>query len=247
MVTSSRMTQALLVTNVFAVAWIAWREVGPALVRRIRTHLGKLLPQGKPGSLRRSLSGYLGQDYVPPLPKPVADALERSCLCFLATADATNEPHLSLMRFTYTAGLEAPNTEVMIISTRRNTKKYDIITRNQNVALLVHDFDTNASADVSNYLQMEGQSRYSITLNGKVQVHTGELAERYREIHLAYNRSYSQFIVGEDIAIITVNLERARVCDVNDRVRHFERADAGAGGSPAWTDVTSGGSLQGGG
>ena len=48
----------------------------------------------------------LGQDYVPPLPKPIAEALERSCLCFLATAGSTLEPHLSLMRFTYCRGLD---------------------------------------------------------------------------------------------------------------------------------------------
>ena len=60
------------------------------------------------------------------------------------------------------------------------------------------------------------------------------MAERYRAIHLAANRSYSQFIVGEDIAIITVNLQRARVCDVNDRVAHFAKVGSGS----AWEEVT---------
>jgi hypothetical protein len=69
------------------------------------------------------LHPLLDKDYEPPLPKPVADALQRSCLCFLATTQS-DQPHLSLMRFTYAAGLgEDKESEVMIISTRRNTKK----------------------------------------------------------------------------------------------------------------------------
>ena len=92
---------------------------------------------------------------MPPLPEPVADALNRSRLCFLATASGglqeQPEPHLSLMRFTYTAGLEEPGSEVMIISTRRDTKKYDIVTQNENVALLVHDFTTHADDENHDY------------------------------------------------------------------------------------------------
>ena len=40
--------------------------------------------------------------------------------------------------------------------------------------------------------------------------------------------------VGEDIAIITVHLRRARVCDVNDRVSHFQRTQSGR----EWTECT---------
>ena len=41
------------------------------------------------------LTPYLDRDYVPPLPQPVADALDRSCLCFLATA-GSDESRYSL-------------------------------------------------------------------------------------------------------------------------------------------------------
>ena len=34
-------------------------------------------------------------------------------------------------------------SEVVVISTQRKTKKFDILTRNENVALLVHDFSTH--------------------------------------------------------------------------------------------------------
>ena len=79
--------------------------------------------------------------------------------------------------------------------------------------------------DGANYESLGGEgAKYSITLNGTVRVETGELAEKYRRIHLARNAKYKQFIVGPDIAIITVHLTRARICDVNDQVTHFSKS-----------------------
>lgn len=182
----------------------------------------------------RRLGELLGKDYTPPLPQPVAEALERSCLCFLATANAL-EPHLSLMRYTYTRGLDPSlpeQSEVMVLSTQRRTKKYEILTANENVALLVHDFTTHRDGDEdTNYEKLGTRTKYSITLNGTVRVETGELADRYRQIHLARNEAYKQFIVGPDIAIITVHLTRARVCDVNDHVTHYGKT------GEKWTEV----------
>jgi len=238
------LTTLLIASNALFLANFLFREA-PRYLRQARG-LWRKLRQGLlgPGNADRpspsrspSLGGYLGKDYVPPLPKPVADSLFRSRLCYLATS-GDNDPHLSLMRFTYTAGLEEDGSEVMIISTQRKTKKYEVITRNKNVALLVHDFDATANADANNYQQMNGQTRYSITLNGLVKVQEGELAERYRAIHLAANGAYKQFIVGDDIAIITVDLKRARVCDVNDRVTHFQRSDSCAADGSAWSEVS---------
>ena len=112
----------------------------------------------------------------------------------------------------------------MLTSAPSFPTRYEIITQNKNVALLVHDFDSDAVRDSVNYSALSGEkTRFSITLNGTVKVQEGEVAERYRQIHLDANRAYSQFIVGPEIAIITVDLERARVCDVNDKVSHFAR------------------------
>lgn len=87
----------------------------------------------------------------------------------------------------------------------------------------MHDFTTHTDAANDDYQPLESRQKYSITLNGRVRVEEGSLAERYRAIHLKRNAAYAQFIVGEDIAIITCHLRRARVCDVNDRVTHFAR------------------------
>ena len=38
-----------------------------------------------------------------------------------------------------------------MISTQRKTKKFDILTQNENVALLVHDFTTHREGDGANY------------------------------------------------------------------------------------------------
>jgi uncharacterized pyridoxamine 5'-phosphate oxidase family protein len=57
---------------------------------------------------------------------------------------ADGNPHLSLMNFTYSR----PD-EVIILSTRRNTKKFFQIVDNPKVAILVHDFPSD---EVSIYI-----------------------------------------------------------------------------------------------
>jgi len=247
----------LAVTNVLLLAHILLpRRLVARWLRRLTTSerppLGRQPSdqQSVPGHMHSTplgadLGGLLGKDYLPPLPQPVADALDRSCLCFLATAGTGREmvePHLSLMRYTYTSGLDPDDDggrrEVMVISTQRKTKKFDILTQNENVALLVHDFTTHREGDGANYESLGGEvAKYSITLNGTVRVEEGELAERYRAVHLARNEAYGQFIVGDDIAIITVKLTRARVCDVHDNVTNFAR-DPNV--PCAWNELTYG-------
>lgn len=226
-VTALAISNSLLLLHIIRPRWF------DSLCRQLRR-----LTLGRRSTVSaEALGSLLGQDYEPPLPQPVADALERSRLCFLATTGQSLEPHLSLMRFTYTTGLDPkePNSEVLIISTQRKTKKFEILTENENVALLVHDFTTHSDETNEDYAELNNRPRYSITLNGTVRVEQGAQAEAYRRQHLARNAAYSQFIVGDDIAIITVRLNRARVCDVNDRVMHFKR-DEGVG--KAWAECS---------
>ena len=56
----------------------------------------------------------------------------------------------------------------------------------------MHDFATHADEDNYDYAPVDSRPRYSITLNGRVRVESGELAEKYRAIHLARNANYSQ-------------------------------------------------------
>ncbi len=44
------------------------------------------------------------------------------------------------------------------------------------------------------------------------------LAEKYRAAHLKNNPDYPQFIVGNDIAMLRVDVAMARICNINDQV-----------------------------
>ena len=217
---------------VAAAAWLLAKYTPPlsAIVRALKRPA--ILHKRQSGSITTpggELDSLVDADFTPPLPEPVVQVLTRCCLCFLATSSG-DSPHLSLMRFSYSRSLAAqrPGAEVLIVSTRRSTKKYATLCANRNVALLVHDFAGENESDLLNYTALEGRPRHSITLSGVVREESGEMAERYRAIHLEKNQAYAQFIVGDDIAILTVEIETARVCDVNDRVSHFERQQRGS-------------------
>jgi len=67
----------------------------------------------------------------PPLPDILRRVLSRCKFAYLSTVDAAcNSSHLSLMRFTYVA-----SEEVIIMSTNRKTKKYDMLEKQSGVAL----------------------------------------------------------------------------------------------------------------
>jgi hypothetical protein len=154
-----------------------------------------------------------GQPIRPPLPAIIQQLLSHCRLAYLSTVDSAHETsHLSLMRFTY-----LKEEEVIILSTNRNTKKYDMLTQQKGVALLVHDFGTGESSSGDN----STVTGYSITLNGTCQIEEGPSAERHRAAHLQHNPDYPQFIVGPEIAILCIHVRTARICDVNDSVQKW--------------------------
>jgi hypothetical protein len=81
------------------------------------------LPKPKPKPARKIYG-----DILPPLPPAVVTVLEASRLCFLATNDE-QEPHLSLMNFTY-----VQTAERIILCTRRSTKKFKQLMENPKVS-----------------------------------------------------------------------------------------------------------------
>jgi len=97
----------------------------------------------------------------PPLPDILRRVLSRCKFAYLSTVDAAcNSSHLSLMRFTYVA-----SEEVIIMSTNRKTKKYDMLEKQSGVALLIHNFQ-----EVSPPTSPKLTGEYSITLNGSCSV-----------------------------------------------------------------------------
>ena len=170
--------------------------------------------KNKLSSLNLSLSNN-EEHMIPPLPTIVQSLLSNAHLAYLSTSDVPNETsHLSLMRFTY-----LPEDEVIVMSTRRDTKKFDLLRNQRGVAMLVHDFGSSP---------VEGT--YSIALNGDCFIVDDDgdeklLAERYRMKHLDHNPDYPQFIVGENIAILCVRVTSARICNINDKVQRWNIKD----------------------
>ncbi|CAM9184502.1 unnamed protein product [Ectocarpus sp. 12 AP-2014] len=173
---------------------------------------GKRLPAGS----------WHEADMTPPLPDDVVRLLQASRLCFLSTF-SNDHPHLSLMNFTYHHA-----DEVIILSTRRDTKKYQLVQTGRNVALLVHEFpDAGGSSGGGGGGGGGGSgSKVTITLNGTATIQEGEKAERYRDLHVRNNPNSKTFIVGPNIAIITVRVRSARICNVRDEVTVWNVADS---------------------
>lgn len=146
----------------------------------------------------------------------------RKCrLAYMSTVDSENESsHLSLMRFTYL--VDDDDGEVVILTTRKDTKKFKMLTKQKGIALLVHDFGGEG----------EGEGLYSITMNGECNIVEGEKAEKYRAAHLKHNPDYPQFIVGKDIAVLCIIITTASICNIDDKVekwsssRGFESQDS---------------------
>ena len=185
------------------------------------------------GEDRKSLSSSLSSLIKPPFPQTLREMLSKCRLAYLSTADnAATSSHLSLMRFTY---LHDPvDGEVVIMSTNRNTKKFEMLSQQNGVALLVHDFDDKAqklangkgSSNNNTTETTKPQIQRSITLNGNCRILEGGDETKYRQAHLRHNPDYPQFIVGEDIAVLCIHVTSARICDLNDRVVHWNVDDA---------------------
>ncbi|KAG5186739.1 hypothetical protein JKP88DRAFT_36281 [Tribonema minus] len=173
---------------------------------------------------KRAELGYYDGTIEPPLPPEVVALLHKCSLCYLSTF-TDDHPHLSLMNFTY----YQPD-EVIIMSTRRDTKKYNLLQSSNNVAVLVHDFPGQRSRDGSSsspplHLSSDETGKmetFSITMNGRARIEAGEVAETYREEHRKNNPGSEQFIVGDNIAIVSVKIETARICNLADKVTYWD-------------------------
>lgn len=132
------------------------------------------------------------------IPKDIKKILENENLCAMATA-SDNKPYLSLMNFTY---LEAENK--IILSSRKNSKKYTNIQKNKNISLLV--------ASSSN--------EQSVTLLGTAMTIDAENKLDYRKKHLK-NIKMPQFAEGDNIGLIIFEIEEVIVSNNQDQVKYI--------------------------
>ena len=59
--------------------------------------------------------------------------------------------------------------------------------------------------------------------------HFRSLSLTNRTMHLENNPNYAQFIVGNDIAVLIIRIDKARMCDVQDRVSYWNARDGVTG------------------
>jgi nitroimidazol reductase NimA-like FMN-containing flavoprotein (pyridoxamine 5'-phosphate oxidase superfamily) len=134
------------------------------------------------------------------IPKEIKTLLKNNKLCSMATC-WNNQPYLSLMNFTY---LESENK--VILSTKKNSRKYKNIQKNKNISLLVSSDSPKKSA----------------TFLGKaLTISPGDEKEKYyRKMHMK-NCDMPQFILGDEISLIIFEIEEIIVSDSQDNVKYF--------------------------
>lgn len=132
--------------------------------------------------------------------KDVKDLLINEKLCIMATC-FEDKPYLSLMNFTY---LESENK--VVLSTRRNSKKYDNIQKNKYISLLVFSSIDGVSA----------------TLLGTALTLEAHEEAYYRELHMEKN-NMPQFILGENIGLIVFSIDNIVVSNSQDEVKYINQ------------------------
>jgi nitroimidazol reductase NimA-like FMN-containing flavoprotein (pyridoxamine 5'-phosphate oxidase superfamily) len=145
------------------------------------------------------------EEYTPPLPQGLKEMLCEAQLCHLSCIDDGAAPHTSLMNFTF---VEDGVDSLVVMTTRRDTKKFVLMSKNPTVGLLLHDFPQIQSNERS------FKRTLSISISGMAKIESDSEAERYRKIHLAKNLQYAQFIEGDDKAVITIKIMYARMCNI---------------------------------
>ncbi|AGO12102.1 AaceriAEL264Cp [[Ashbya] aceris (nom. inval.)] len=182
------------------------------------------------------------------LPDHVLHLLKTSKYVHLATASSDGIPSVSLMNYAYLSP-ESPVTEgethYIVFATSAVTEKYQNITSNPNVSLLIHDWVTakklslrknstsaspmegteadnqEAPSRLLNILQELNQSelsQMSATLRGLAEVIDSTSPDflSYRDALLKANPDAKCFILGDDVVMVKVHITSAKVSDTSN-------------------------------
>ena len=156
------------------------------------------------------------------LPTAIVNVIEASSLCYLATVSPADPgPHLSAMTVSLRDDPELGH--VLVMSTRRDTRKYAAIMKNDHVAVLLHDFDGLRDSGST-----ASRGTLAVTLYGRARLQSGAAAERMRAAHLLRNASSPQFIAdAASYVVFAVVPSSVTCCDVHDKVHLWEAVKAG--------------------
>jgi hypothetical protein len=163
-------------------------------------------------------------DSIKKLPNEADRVLESARLGYLGLVLPDGTPHVCLMNITY---VDASRS--VVFSTRMDTVKFRSIQHCPRATLLLHDFPASAESrqiDKLTRQHSEGTlygKTVSITLYGDVHVLDGPLATTARDQHLRNHPEpeYQQFIVGSKVAMLCLDVDQARICDISDKVQHW--------------------------
>ena len=142
------------------------------------------------------------------------------------------------MNYTYVPqGEGAPYEEsaCVVLTSKRDTQKFQNIEVNPNVSLLVHDWVTAKSmaesagtglAQLLKNLNQSEMSSLSATLTGTAKIISDDKeADFFREKHLENNPVDAKCFIKGDTVVILVKIESATVADVQNHVRTYENVE----------------------
>lgn len=178
------------------------------------------------------------------LPDSVTSLLKSKRFLHLATCN-DNVPHVSLMNYTYYK--KAENEHYIIMSTPKNTDKYNNMLANPQVSILVHDWlAANKTPEESDAEEQKGRrnllydflvnlnqselSRVSVMINGKCQLldrsADTDAYEFYKSLH-RNNKKFDEVQVknyiedDDDNALVVIAIELCKVTDTDNNVQSY--------------------------
>lgn len=172
------------------------------------------------------------------LPNSVTKLLNSTRYVHLATC-LHDIPHVSLMNYTYYHG----NEDYVIVTTPKGTTKYENMTANPNVSLLLHDWMSaktttddpseatgkrrNSLYEFLTNLNKTEISRVSVMINGKAEeiAVDSENYNFYKSLHLN-NSSIDQvqaenYIKDGNTALFVIKIDQCKVTDTENNVQEY--------------------------
>lgn len=128
-------------------------------------------------------------------------------------------------------GLPYTSEACVILTSGKNTKKVMNVSKNPNVSLLVHDWTTSKTLEVSKASTLSQMlkdmnqtelSSKSITLDGLAKIAQGEEADFFRKMLQKCTPENEQQFIDDDTAVILVTVNSATVADVENHVQIYE-------------------------
>lgn len=159
-----------------------------------------------------SQEAYLHYAETQNLPDQFTFLSEHCQLCFLTTS-RENKPDIHIMFFSY-----HKEDNVIILTTKRD-KKYEDITINPHVSLLLHSFEGRASTQCS----FQDQKPASVTVYGKAYFPNELKDSEYRQVQINSHPKWGDAFRGDDKIVIALPVEEILIVDVKGKVTRWKK------------------------